>query len=509
MEEESNSINQVSVENENKTLSNILQTEMINFTVSQKKNEIEYDLRITNQTNSWEIKRKLSEIISLIKCLQGQKYVFINCAALENFNQYNIKETNESVIDILRYINYRHDLLSNQNTHQFFSFESNDSLKKQIQSASITPLYFLTLDNVDMSLSDFNYDSETGIFISALEDVSFFSRIGRFWSLIDYEILGTLFVFQRVYDKNRNPYFKKLVVKNFDARVSKLQLVTKFNKIIVGLDNGTIMIFNINVFPSLRNDSSSNEDLNITISEGVHFRHFSERITGLAALSDTFVAVSKDNKIMIIDFNNRNEVFYSASINKRIEGKGYINCVVYEESQKRLYITTITDLLLIYEVKQSPKFNNNDLKPEYRLEFIMEIKCEKYIKSLFAKNNSVFVGLENKINFFYYNSKLNKYNSDEIHLDGSLDKNISLSSRFYKLGYNNHITAICFFNHLKLIVLGLSTGIVMAMDSKTLEVVFAKKTSEYKIVKIVLLEENYIFVVGDINANIHFFRFGL
>ena len=90
MEEESNSINQVSVENENKTLSNILQTEMINFTVSQKKNEIEYDLRITNQTNSWEIKRKLSEIISLIKCLQGQKYVFINCAALENFNQYNI-----------------------------------------------------------------------------------------------------------------------------------------------------------------------------------------------------------------------------------------------------------------------------------------------------------------------------------------------------------------------------------------------------------------------------------
>jgi len=489
------------------TLSNILQTELINFKISKNRDDIEYELKISHLKESWIIKRTLREIRNYIKDLQASKYIFISHNSLNNLNANNIKETNQTVMDLLRYINYRTDILSNTLTHIFFDFVSKDYIIKEINTSTITQLFYLSLDNTDMTLSDFDYDPETGIFIATLEDISFFSRIGRFWSLIDYEILGNLFVFQRVYDKNNQPYFNKLVVKNFDARVSKVVLAAASKRIIVGLENGSIMIFNINILPNLKEDHVN--VINITISEGISFRHFSERITGLAAMSDAFIAVSKDNKIMIIETFNRNEVLFSASIKKRIEGKGYANNIVYVESQKRLYLSTITDVFLIYEVKQSPKFDNNDLSPEYKLEFVLEIKCENYIKNFFVMNNSIFIGLENQIIFYNFTTKTNSFNSKSIHLDGSIDKNVSLSSRFSKLGYDNHISSICYFINLKLIVLGLINGVVMVLNSKSLEIVMAKKISEYKISKIVLLEENYIFIVGDSNANIDFCRFGI
>jgi uncharacterized protein YuzE len=197
-----------------------------------------------------------------------------------------------------------------------------------------------------MTLSDFDYDPNTGIFISSLEDISFFSRIGRFWSLIDYEILGNLYIFQRVYDNKKKPYFKKLAAKNFDARVSKIALATHAGKIIVGLENGAIMLFTTHILPNLKKDETSNEDHLITVSDGVTFRHFTERITGISVISDVFIAISKENKIMIIDIVDHNEVLFSASIKKRIEGKGYSNTIIYDDVQKRLFISTITDVFL-------------------------------------------------------------------------------------------------------------------------------------------------------------------
>ena len=43
----------------------------------------------------------------------------------------------------------------------------------------------------------------------------------------------------------------------------------------------------------------------------------------------------------------------------------------------------------------------------------------------------------------------------------------------------NYITSICYFSDVKLIILGLNKGILIALNFKSLEIIFSKKISEF------------------------------
>ncbi len=140
--------------------------------------------------------------------------------------------------------------MSNVICREFFDFSkstNSEDLLNSLKRENLELVFNFKVEELDLTMSDFLYDSELGLLIVGLEDLSYFTRIGRFWSLIDYEVLGNFYVFQRVFDKEKRPYFRKCIVKNFDARLSKLELNPLNNKIYLGMENGAIQIFNINI----------------------------------------------------------------------------------------------------------------------------------------------------------------------------------------------------------------------------------------------------------------------
>jgi hypothetical protein len=346
------------------TISKPINIEMLNFNII--KNDVEYEFQLTYNTEKWLVKRYLSEIKNYFKSLSVLKYAFLpndqvfNSNDLEYDSNINLRELNSKVTNMVRYLSYRFDILNDNISKEFFSYSkySEDISKRIKQSYSIEQIYQFKIDESDMSMSDFIYNSDLGILIISLEDVSFFSRVGRFWSIMDYEILGNFFVFQRLYDENNKPYFRKLVNKNFDTRVSKIELSE--NKIFVGLDNGAIQIFNINVINSNKNENtntnSNNKDKIITILEGQLFKYLNERITGICITSDDYLLVSsKENKLLILDFitNNNNslpEIKFNGSLKKRIQGKGHVCNILVDNNNKRIYVVTVTNKIVVYNI---------------------------------------------------------------------------------------------------------------------------------------------------------------
>jgi hypothetical protein len=498
------------------SLSNPIFTEMINFNLL--KNDIEYELQISFKTHKWQIKRKLSDIKNLVKSLQKLNYAFINSETyFRNIDTYNIgstssdslRDVNTLVLNFLRYINYRYDLLSNLITKEFFSFgEHSVEISQILKNENLEQIFHFKLEENDMSVSDFAYDPETGLLVISMEDLSLLSRLGRFWSLVDYEILGNCFVFQRVFDTSNKPYFKKIMSKSFDSRVSKVELSQAQNKLYAGLDNGSVQIFNINII-------KQKEEKIYTILEGNNFKFLIDRVTGMCAYLESFLFItSKENKLLIVDISQSiPECRFNGSLKKRIEGKGHITGLFIDKATKKLYVLTYTNKILIYDIITYNKFNNQleDTVLDIKIEYLADINCEKNLKNVFIKNSSIFIGLENRIQILIFNTKSNQLEDpigNIIPLDGSLQEGISYSSKFVKINYSFHILTISYFSDMKLIILGLSNGVLLAFSSRSIEVIFAKKLSDSGINKLILLEENYILIASDEKGNIFFFKLG-
>ena len=577
-------------------LSNPLKTEIVNFSI--KNGELEFEIEIMYKAEKWKLIKKLSEIISLIKNLKSENFAFLNESYfLKDLDYYYedldlrdnslISEVNENIKKLLNYLNYRYDVLLSSSTKDFFkinTFSFNSEFTKILKAENLEQIFSFLIEASDMTLSDFAYSSELGLLVLGLEDYSVLSTIGRFWSLIDYEVLGSVLFYQRVYDKNHKPYFRKITAKSFDARVTKILLSIEQLKIYVGLDNGTIQVFQINVIDKANNnyqnidnnknsntnnlntqrrnsseeekiDNNSDEETHIknennklldfhitnnnnnsnnnnneqdqkiiVINEGVIFKPLVERITGLDFYQNFLFISSKDNKLVILDLTfSKPELRFNGSLKKRMEGKGHIKEIFIDKKTKNLFVMTITDKVLIYKLT----FSNRDLsqsQKDIKIEFSSEINTIDNIKNYFLGNFNLFIATENKIqvcdlkklnnlsvNINNNNSNALGEESNIIPFDGSLDDGISISSKFFSLDYSkgNYITAISYFCDMKLIILGLSNGSLIAVSSKSLEVIFAKKISENAIYKMILLEENYVVIISDERGNVFFYQFGI
>ena len=254
----------------------------------------------------------------------------------------------------------------------------------------------------------------------------------------------------------------------------------------------------------------------ININDGINFMLLTERITWISIFDKFLFIASKDNKLIIVNNdNNIPEILFTGSLKKRMEGKGIINQIYVDNIIKKLFVISTTNKLIVYDIIiNSNKLNDNNSNDEelnIKIEFCYEIDTTENIKSFFMQNLNLFISFNNKIQTFYLNSKNFCVENDKtniIPLDGTLNHNLSYSSYFVKIEYPIHISSICYFNDAKLILLGLSNGLMIAISSRSLEVIFAKKISDFSISKIVLLEENFVIIAGDLKGNITFFKFG-
>ncbi len=416
------------IKNADFILSNPLKTEIKNFTI--KNNELEFEIEIMYKAEKWSLTKRLSEIISLVKNLKSENFVFLNEAYfMKNLDYYYdeldlrdsalISEVNEQVKKLLNYINYRYDVLLSNNTKDFFkinSFQFNSEFTKILQAENLEQIFTFQIEASDMTLSDFAYSPEIGLLVLGLEDCSVLSTIGRFWSLIDYEVLGSVLFYQRVYDKNEKPFFRKVIIKSFDARVTKILVSLEQNKVYVGLDNGTIQVFQINVIEkgnrgqnknantnnikdtyNTDNNNKNNilntvnsrniaeeEKINYNSDEEAHIKQENNKLIDIQINNDNMnnngnnndnndYSAKKDEKIIVI-----NEGVIFRPLSERITG-----LVIY---QNFLFIASKDNKLVILDVtfsKPELRFNGSLKKRMEGKGHIKEIFIDKKTKNLF------------------------------------------------------------------------------------------------------------------------------
>jgi hypothetical protein len=460
----------------------LINTKQLNYSTTQ------YEFEVSYLSDKWVIKKTLPEIKNFITCLSHLKYTFI--PDKESLHPNNIQGSfNNYLTDLLKYITYRYDILSNAIALEFFEIRDEGFVSLLVKE-NLEHILTFKIEEGDMTMSDYYYNPDLGILIVTLEDLSFYSRIGRFWSLIDYEVLGNLLIYQRVYDNQGKPYFRKLITKTFDSRVSKVEVSVKYDKIFIGMENGCLQLFNIN---HIENSQFKTEKI-ITITEGKLCKYTTEKITAMCEIDEFLIMMSKDNKIHIANMNTY-EIKFVGNLKKRIEGKGHISKMHIEQGLRKLILCTVTNKFLICDVHIRDGM-------DISIDFLVEHELDSNIKNIFVRGAMIFIALDYDI--LIYNLK----NDEKNNISFRDNNGISLSSKFFKLNYANNITALCFFIDMKLIILGLSTGSLVAISSRSLEVIFSKKISDCQISKIILLEENYIVIAGDEKGNIYFFKIG-
>eukprot|EP00371_Babesia_bovis_P001569 XP_001610216.1 hypothetical protein [Babesia bovis T2Bo] len=92
-----------------------------------------------------------------------------------------------------------------------------------------------------LSVCDVQYIREQGLLIVAYEEKTAMSKIGRVWSLIEPEILGSIRIYKMGKDTREDPVI--LFEKPFHCRIRGIQYVTKDYKLAIAKDDGTVEIF--------------------------------------------------------------------------------------------------------------------------------------------------------------------------------------------------------------------------------------------------------------------------
>ena len=352
------------------------------------------------------------------------------------------------------------------------------------------------------NLSDMYFDNDSGLLILGYSDNSILSAIGKFWSIIDSDILGKVVIYQRQFDTNDKAYFTQKIFKNFDVRISKVSINKNVNKILIGFENGTIQLFNINYIDNIRKTSSKL----IAVTEGIKFKYLNDRISSFFSIDEYTFISNFENKIMVIKFDLEMQstdplISLNASVRKRMEGKGIIRELKINENLGKLFIISNSRVVLIYDYKIIQD------KGEVVISFHFMITYEDTIFSTYLCDSILFTCFKNVI--CYSNIEKGEVEKYNIMIELSDKNNLkNYSSDYLSIGYQNSIKCLLYLNKLNYIILGLESGTLLILNNKSYEIIYAKRLSTEPIIKLDFIEEQKIIVTSDDLGTIFFITIG-
>ena len=422
-------------------------------------------------------------------------------SSLHNLNFTFIPFTLDSLFDsthkyklklqkLFTYLSTRYDILSSSISQLFFKLPTSICLPLNPQLLfSITTVKEVASSNPKLpsfTVSNIQYDTNTGLLLLSYEDLTFASTINKFWNRNDTDIMGSIVVLQREYDVNYKPFFINKFTKNFDMRVSTIAYNTCDDVIYVGCENGIIFTFVVHIH------DIGNNDMTTQIKEGTKLKLFNERVMSFAFLGCYVFVCGNVSTIAVFTFNETNEnVLVNASIKKRIEGKGQLNLMYVFKDNMKLYICTNTDLILVYDIL-SNKLNNS--QKEIELSFHTLIETQGKVKGIgLVGLNEVIVAVNNGI---HVDKQMMMFNGKEPNEWGE----------FVNVCYPNGVKCFCYFEKLQLLMFGLISGVLFVINRKGWLLQYAMRITKWAIVYLIVIEETNVLVVGDEKGNCFFIQ---
>jgi hypothetical protein len=478
-----------------------------------------FNIEISFENDKYIRESSLNDLKDYLLNIRALKFTFLPpFQRLEQNLFFNISE-NEITLkiqNILNYLSCRNDILNCPLSKTFFNFEMCGNFSKlikyikkdifeinfQFNAKSTTGVINEEAIRKGFNLSDMYFDNDSGLLILGYSDNSILSAIGKFWSIIESDILGKVVIYQRQFDTNDKAFFTQKIFKNFDVRISKVSINKNVNKILIGFENGTIQLFNINYIDNIRKTSSKL----IAVTEGIKFKYLNDRISSFFSIDEYTFISSFENKIMVIKFDLEIQstdplIALNASARKRMEGKGIIRELKINENLGKLFIISNSRVVLIYNYKIVQD------KGEVVISFHFMITYEDTIFSTYLCDSILFTCFKNVI--CYSNIEKGEVEKYNIMIELSDKNNLkNYSSNYLSIGYQNSIKCLLYLNKLNYIILGLESGTLLILNNKSYEIIYAKRLSTEPIIKLDFIEEQKIIVTSDNLGTIFFITIG-
>ena len=511
-DEEENTLLKTENDNNNRKL---LIFKLKNFNMNNKT----FNIEICFENDKYIRESSLNDLKDYLLNIRALKFTFLPpFQRLEQNLFFNISE-NEITLkiqNILNYLSCRNDILNCPLSKTFFNFEMCGNFSKlikyikkdifeinfQFNAKSTTGVINEEAVRKGFNLSDMYFDNDSGLLILGYSDNSILSAIGKFWSIIDSDILGKVVIYQRQFDTNDKAYFTQKIFKNFDVRISKVSINKNVNKILIGFENGTIQLFNINYIDNIRKTSSKL----IAVTEGIKFKYLNDRISSFFSIDEYTFISNFENKIMVIKFDLEIQstdplIALNASARKRMEGKGIIKELKINENLGKLFIISNSRVVLIYNYKIIQD------KGEVVISFHFMISYEDTIFSTYLCDSILFTCFKNVI--CYSNIEKGEIEKYTIMIELNYKNNIkNYSSNYLSIGYQNSIKCLLYLNKINYIVLGLESGTLLILNNKNYEIIYAKRLSTEPIIKLDFIDEQKIIVTSDNLGTIFFITIG-
>jgi len=511
-DEEENTLLKTENDNNNRKL---LIFKLKNFNMNNKT----FNIEICFENDKYIRESSLNDLKDYLLNIRALKFTFLPpFQRLEQNLFFNISE-NEITLkiqNILNYLSCRNDILNCPLSKTFFNFEMCGNFSKlikyikkdifeinfQFNAKSTTGVINEEAVRKGFNLSDMYFDNDSGLLILGYSDNSILSAIGKFWSIIDSDILGKVVIYQRQFDTNDKAYFTQKIFKNFDVRISKVSINKNVNKILIGFENGTIQLFNINYIDNIRKTSSKL----IAVTEGIKFKYLNDRISSFFSIDEYTFISNFENKIMVIKFDLEIQstdplIALNASARKRMEGKGIIKELKINENLGKLFIISNSRVVLIYNYKIIQD------KGEVVISFHFMISYEDTIFSTYLCDSILFTCFKNVI--CYSNIEKGEIEKYTIMIELNDKNNIkNYSSNYLSIGYQNSIKCLLYLNKINYIVLGLESGTLLILNNKNYEIIYAKRLSTEPIIKLDFIDEQKIIVTSDNLGTIFFITIG-
>lgn len=327
----------------------------------------------------WEVARRFSDFANLDATLRADNYAMLPVLPSKTLfgrpQDSQSVETRKRELEIyLRELLVRPDTRTSSSLLDFLQFCEKScanvpSLKPQLISANGQSRF---------AAACFFYDNiEKALFV-AYEDISSTSKLGRVWSIVEPEDIGSLAVWIHIDEPLSK--FTLMHQENTHFKVRRIHYDRPSRRIFAGFGDGRIAMY------TMASGSFVLQLVKILKVHGASVVHFS-------ASPSNILSVGFDGTVRLISVN-KFEVITGGRLTQRLSG-GTITTCYLDDEMKRAFIGSSCGEVLIYDTKKDP--------PEFI--HCLKIKYDDSITHICCVSGNLFVGHCNTVSCYLYDHR--------------------------------------------------------------------------------------------------------
>lgn len=293
-----------------------------------------YRVQLQYGDAKWEVLKRFSDFDTLLQTLQDAKFAALPSlpektliAAPTDTETVQIRQRQLEIIT--------HALLSRPDTRlcqalwTFLGFDA----QTDVAARKLQPNVVRCMEDARFGVSDIGYSVEDNVIIVTQEDESHLSRLGRVWSVVEPDELGSLNVWCKTAEKT----WKRDHTETFSFKVRCVCYSETAHRIFVGMEDGTVRTY------------QRDEESKIKFGGALDLHHRAP-VTNLFCDGDRFISLGYDTAIRVVSASTL-QVISGGRLAKRLN-EAYLSAGILH--QNHAILGTSEDDIFVYSVIGNP-----------------------------------------------------------------------------------------------------------------------------------------------------------